>query len=110
MSCTQNVYKQTYCSWDTRRKLAEERVSRIDVGALAVLRAQEAALLRLLSGIMAGEQRSEVIVPLGHEVEPTLLHPCVEIILGDGVRVMKDGVLRGKNLYRSFLDRYSAAA
>src|SRR5271156_1707566 len=105
MSRTQQVHIKPDRSWHPRRQLAEESVSRVDIGSLAVLRAQQAALLRRFSGIMASQKRLEITVPLIHEIQPALLHPSVEVVLRDLVGEVKDAIVRSQNLYRSLFDR-----
>src|SRR5436190_1648767 len=94
MTRAQKVYKEPYCARNSCRQLAKECVSGVDICALAVLRAQQAALLLVFIRIVTGKQRREVLVPLVHEVETALLDPSIEILLRDGVRVMEDRILR----------------
>src|SRR5580692_9956934 len=105
MSRTQQVHIKPDRSRHARRQLAEESVSRINVRSLAVLRAQQSALLWRLSRIIRSQQRLEIAVPLIHEIQPALLHPSVEVVLRDLVGEVKDAIVRSQNLYRSLFHR-----
>src|SRR4030081_1407327 len=59
---------------------------------------------------MAGQQRLEMIVPLIHKIQSAFLHPAVKESRGDGIRIMKDSILRRQNVYRSFFHRISRPA
>ena len=59
---------------------------------------------------MRSEQRLELRIPGLHEVEPAFLHPAVEILLRDLVRIMKDRVAGSEDLDRSFFDGDAVAA
>jgi hypothetical protein len=48
----QQIYIEPYRTRDSRGQLPEKCVPRIDIYSLAVLRFQQAALLRILAGIM----------------------------------------------------------
>src|SRR5262249_29800635 len=86
MSRADKVHKQTDRAGDSGRKLSRKSVSRKDIDTLAVMGQQQAAFLRRLARIVAGQQRLELRVPLRHEVETALLHPAVKILLRDFVR------------------------
>src|SRR5215468_4016469 len=51
-----------------------------------------------------------MIVPLVHEIEPTLLYPAVEILLRDFVGIMKNPIIRREYLHRRFFDRNASVA
>src|SRR4030081_2794031 len=59
---------------------------------------------------MAGQQRLEMIVPLIHKIQSAFLHPAVKVSRGDRIRIMKDGIIRRQNVYRSFFHRNSRPA
>ena len=105
MSRAQQIHIQPNRSRHARRQLPEECVSGVDVRAFAVLRAQQPAFLRFFSGIMACQQRPEMIVPLIHEVQAAFLHPTVEVALRDLVGIMKDTVFGSQHIHRRFFDR-----
>src|SRR5580692_6633413 len=110
MSRTQQVHIKPDRSRHARRQLAEESVSRINVRSLAVLRAQQSALLWRLSRIIRSQQRLEIAVPLIHEIQPAFRHPSVEVVRGDLIRAVKDAVIWSQNLNGSLLHRTSRPA
>ena len=106
VSSTQQIHIKSYCSRDARRQLAEEeRVSCVDVRSFAILRAQQAALLLRLSGIVGRQQRREVAVPLIHKIQSALLYPSVEIMLANLIGIMEDAIARSQNRDRSLFNR-----
>src|SRR6266536_5627093 len=110
MSCTHQIHKQPYRSRSSRGQLPEERVSRVDVSASAILRDEKTAFLVRLVRIVTREQRLELIVPLFHEIEPALLYPTIEIFLGNLIRIMKNRIIGIEYLHRCFFDRHASAA
>src|SRR4051812_19157967 len=90
MSRADQVHKQAYRAGNAGRKLTRESVSREDVDPFAVMGQQQAAFLRRLARIIAGQQRLELRVPLRHEVKPALLYPAVKILLRNFVRPVED--------------------
>src|SRR5579864_2829913 len=103
MSRADQVYEKPYCSGNAGGKLAGKSIGREDVNAFAIVGQQQAAFLRRLTRVVAGQQRLELRVPLRHEVETALLHPAVKIFLRDLVRPVEDLFLRRKNLHRLLL-------
>src|SRR6202140_3487367 len=101
VSRAQQIHEQPHCSGNARGELPEKCIARVDVRSLAVLRPQQAALLRIFSRIVRRQQGLELLVPLVHEVQATLLHPAVEIVGRNRIRIVKDGILRRENFYRS---------
>src|ERR1017187_1859831 len=101
LTTADQIHKQPHRSRHARRQLPEERVSRVDIGSLAVMRYQQSAFLLALSRIVRFEQRRKVRVPLRHEVEPALLHPALEIFLRNFIGRMKDRVRGIENRNRS---------
>ena len=63
------------------------------------------ALLRVLAGIVAAQQRLEMLIPFVHEVEAALLHPAVKIASRNLIRIMKHSIFRRQNFHRSLLHR-----
>src|SRR5271157_5589425 len=104
MSHAQQVDIEANRAGNSKRQLSEERIAGVDVVALAELRKQQAAFLRLLAGIVRGQQRREVRVPLVHEIQPALLHPAGKIGLRDRVRITEDFALRLQHGDGSLLD------
>src|SRR4029077_20177499 len=96
MSRADQIHKQAYRSWNSSWKLSREPVCGENVNALAIVSQQQAAFLRRLAGIVAGQQRLELRVPLRHEVKTALLHPAVKIFLHDFVRPVEDTFFRRK--------------
>src|SRR5256885_15564652 len=68
------------------RQLAEPGVRSEDVHALAVARIERAARQRLFARIVRLEDRLILLVPFRGEVESALLHPALEIPLGNLIR------------------------
>src|SRR3974390_891241 len=110
VSGAEDIYVETHCPGDSGGQLAEEGIACVDVGAFAILCAEQAAFLRVLPRIVAGEQGSKGIIPTAHEGEATLLYPSGEVVRGDGVWVVKDRIVRGKDLDWSFFDGNARAA
>ena len=110
MSYAQQVHVETNGAGDAEGQLPEERISGVDVIALAILGQQQSTFLRLLAGIVRGQERRVVLVPLVHEVQAALLHPAIEVAVGDRVGIMKHRVLRIENRYRRLLNGYALAA
>src|SRR5580698_1232626 len=105
MPGAQQIHIKPHCSWNSSRQLPEERVSRIDISSLAIPRLQQSTLLRVFAGIMATQQRYEVIVPFIHEIKPAFLYPAVEIVGCDCIRTMEHSIYRRKDIDWSFLHR-----
>src|SRR5271165_547998 len=110
MAHAQQIHIKADRSGHAERQLPEERVSGIDVVALAVLRHQQAAFLWLLVRIIRGKQRRVVRVPLVDEVEPTLLHPALEVMQGNLVGIVQDHTVRVEDGDRRLFDGDSLAA
>ena len=53
MTGAEQIHEESGSSRNTSRKLPEERISRIDVGTLPILRAEQASFLPVLAGVMA---------------------------------------------------------
>src|SRR6202023_1149160 len=70
LSRAQQIHVQTHRPGNACGQLAEEGVAGVDIGSLAVLRPQQAALLRVFSRIVTGQQRGEMRVPLIYEIQP----------------------------------------
>src|SRR6185295_14223130 len=60
-------------------QLPEERQSRVDVAAVAVLRDQQATEQGTLAGIGAAEDGRVLLAPALGVIEAALLHPAVEV-------------------------------
>src|SRR6185312_16921004 len=101
MSHAQQVDVEANRARHSEGKLPEERIAGVDVVALAVLCQQQSAFLRLLAGIIGGQQRGVLGIERLHEVEAALLHPTGEIALRNLVRVVEDFVFRLKQRDRS---------
>src|SRR5271167_2610105 len=67
MAHAQQVHVEANSAGDAERQLPEEGVAGVDVVSLAGLCHQQAALVRLLAGVIRGEQRSVLRIPLVHE-------------------------------------------
>src|SRR4029077_2661068 len=103
MSRAQQIHIQANSSRNPGRQLTEKRIPGVNVSALAILRAQQAALLRLLAGIVRRQQGLEIAIPLPHEIQATFLHPTVKVMCRDRIGEMKDSVVCSENVNRSFL-------
>src|SRR5690349_15689635 len=84
----QHVREQSPRTGHPGGKLAEPAHGGEDVNALAVARPELAAGQRLLTGVVRGEHRAIVRIPLRSEVEAALLHPALEILGVDVVRIL----------------------
>src|SRR5260370_34505960 len=105
MPRAQQIHMQPHGARYAGRQLPEERVPRVDISSLAVLRPQQSALLRVLAGIMAAQQWLEMLVPFVHEIESAFLHPAVEVASRDFIRIVKYSILPRQNFHRSLLHR-----
>src|SRR5204863_6794572 len=81
------------CSSDLRQ-LAEESKSRVDVSALAEMRIYKPAVEFRLAGIMHAQERSVLGVEFRPEIKATLLHPALEVVLGNLVRMIEERIIR----------------
>src|SRR5271165_1375655 len=90
MSHAQQVHVQANRARNSKRQLAEESIAGVDVIALAVLRQQQAAFLRLLARIIGRKQWRVFRVPLVHEIKTALLHPAGEVVWRNLVRIVED--------------------
>ena len=77
-----------------RRQLPEPRVRREDVDSLAVARPDFAAFQRRLAGIVRGQHGLIPRVPPDREVHAALLHPAVEILRVDVIRILQQRAVR----------------
>jgi hypothetical protein len=68
------------------------------------LRPQQTARERRLAWVVRGKQRTEVTVPLTHEIQPPFLHPAVKVTLRNLVGIVEYAVFGSENLDWSFLD------
>src|SRR3954468_3327318 len=110
MPGTHQVHEEADGAGNSGRKLAEERVSGVDVQTLAVPRGQQSAAEWLLARIVAAQQWLKFFTPGGHEVHAALLHPPVEILFGDLVRKVEHGAVRVFNLDGSGFVAHALAA
>src|SRR6202000_3442654 len=109
MSYAQEIHVQANGPRNAERQLTKESVSGVNVGALAVLRHQQAVLLRLLPRTLRSQQRRVVRVPLIHEVQSTLLYPAIEIVFGYLVGIVEDRALWIEYLDGRLLDGNAVA-
>src|SRR5208337_2843951 len=65
---TQQIHIQPHGSRHARWQLPEKCISGVDIHSLPVLCPQQPAFLRILSRIVAGQQRLKMIIPLAHEI------------------------------------------
>src|SRR5271165_3471925 len=110
MAHAQQVHIKANGAGHTERQLAEKGISRINVVTLAELRHQQAALVRLLAGVVRRQQWSVLRVPLVHEVEAAFLHPAVEIMQRNLVGIVQGRAVRIKNRDRSLFDGHAVPA
>src|SRR4051812_10860102 len=73
------VREQAVGSRHASGQLAEEGQARVDERALAVPGGQEGAGQRLLAGIVHGQHRLVLRIPLAGEVQAALLNPAREV-------------------------------
>src|SRR5262249_26471535 len=99
----QQIHKHSDGSGHSRRKLAKERISAVNIRSFAVASHQQPAFLWWLAGIIGREQRLEMVVPLRHEVQAPFLDPSIEIFGRNFVGIRKDWILRLQNFYRHLL-------
>src|SRR5208282_897400 len=93
MAGAQQIHVQSDGPGDSIGKLAEESIAGVNVGAVAGTGTQQSAFARRFARVGARKQRPVVVVPLVHEVKPALLHPAIEIFLGDGIGKAEDAVI-----------------
>ena len=77
-------------SGDSGGELAVERAGTVDVDAFAVLGAEQAAVLRVVAGVVCFGEGLIAVVSGGHEGVAALLDPLVEV----GGRVLRGQVSR----------------
>src|SRR6185312_8892644 len=97
MSRAQQVHVKAHRARHPVRQLPEERIAGIDVSSFAELCAQHSTLQRLLTRVVGSKQWLIVFIPRRHEVDATLLHPSVEIFRSNGIRVVKNRIIRRKD-------------
>src|SRR6476660_3205983 len=108
--CTEHVRKDPVGARHARRQLPEPRVRGEDVNALSVRREKHPALQGLFARIVRFKHRLILRIPFGSEVEPALLHPVIEVVFGDAVRVAEQCMIRLNKLYRGVLNGHSLSS
>src|ERR1035437_2326981 len=95
------VHEETIRPGDAGRQLPEEGVARVDEGALAVPRVEEAARLLALAWIVAFDHGFVTRVPGPGEVEAALLDPPVEVGGCEPVRKGEERARRAQEIGRA---------
>src|SRR5262245_60336230 len=103
------VHEEPVGARDTRGELPEEGVAGVDEDRLAVASPEEAARGGLLARVGRGEHGTILGSPLRGEVESALLHPAVEIVIGDAVGCAEKRAGEIEELDRRGLDRHPIA-
>src|SRR6266481_489156 len=104
------IYEQANRARHACGELGEEGVSGVDISALAVVSDEQAAVLRRLAGIVRGEQRLKVVVPLRHEIEAALLHPSIKIFAAYFVGKRQNPLVGSQNFHRLLFNRNTGIA
>src|SRR5260370_17575798 len=85
----EQIREQTVSAWHSGRKLAEPGIRGENVNALAIVRPDLSTLQRWLAGVVRRQNGLVSLIPLRSKVQPPLLHPPVEILGGDVVRILQ---------------------
>src|SRR5262249_34820553 len=89
----QQVGKEPKCPWHTGWELAKQRISAVEIEALAVIGYHQSARLGRFSRIVTGEQRSVARVPGAEEEVPPVFHPAGKVLIADDVGQLEEGMV-----------------
>src|SRR5262245_3187244 len=102
------IGEQSVRPWHAVRQLAEKVQACVSEIAFAILRDQQAALLRRFTRIIACKDRCKMfLVPLVGKINTAFLHPAVEIALRDSVRRVQSGMFRREESHLRIFIRHA---